>query len=269
MILRFNWSQIGFCLLTVILVFIIYFIINISINYKINNLNPKSRSYNRNKTLLSLVRSASIYFLIISEVIVILIFAGVNVTAIFAGAGLFGIALGFGAQSLVKDFISGIFVLTEQQYEVGDVIEINGFKGEVISLGFKTTVLKNWMGDVFIIGNGSVVSVINHTKENSVAIIHAQVDKSTSIDLVRKLVENELSDVCLANRDIVDKPIFRGVSDLKLNSVEILITVETKPECQYNVERQLRADLLEVFAKNNIKLAMTEIKFRGNKDVAF
>ncbi len=250
----------------VVIIFIIYKLFVAVINKKISKLDIKNALYRRNKTLLKLMKSVARYIMFIIYIVVILIYLGVDITAIFAGAGVLGIALGFGAKDLVQDFISGVFILTERQYDVGDIIQVNGFKGEVIELGFKSTILQNWVGDVFVVGNGSISEVINYSKENSVAIVKINIEKESDIEVVKEVINSNLSDALSVSENALEAPIYKGISDITVDYFEILVTVLKKTECHYEIERIMRYKLIEIFKANNIKLASAKVNVRSDKN---
>ena len=101
----------------------------------------------------------------------ILEYCGIPIKGLLAGAGILGLAVGFGAQSLVKDIISGFFIIFEDQFSVGDYIKINPFEGEVLEIGLRTTKLKSKIGELHVIPNGSIIQVTNFSILNSVSIV--------------------------------------------------------------------------------------------------
>ena len=119
----------------------------------------------RTKTVRTIFESVYKYVIVFIAFVTILksIF-NIDATTIIATAGVGGIAIGFGAQNLVKDVITGTFILIEDQYKMGDIVTIGTFKGEVVEIGLRSTKLQNEAGDVFMIPNGQIITVINHSK---------------------------------------------------------------------------------------------------------
>ncbi len=119
----------------------------------------------REKTIQKLLESIVLYLIRFLTILIILAAMGVNMGPLIAGAGVVGIALGFGTQNLIKDVIAGFFIIFENQFSVGDVVEINTFRGTVDEVGLRTTKLHSEAGSCFIIPNGNILSVINATDE--------------------------------------------------------------------------------------------------------
>lgn len=122
-------------------------------------------------TILKVVQSLITYTVEIIALLVVLALWGVNVMPALAGLGVLGIIIGMGTQSLIKDIISGFFIIFEHHFDVGDIVEINGFKGEVIDIGLKSTKIKNWKQDIKIFSNGSIENTINYSLSPSIGII--------------------------------------------------------------------------------------------------
>ena len=172
---------------TIVASFILLRILRLSFKQIGKNPGPSQR---RKKTIAKVSLSISNYLLAIIAVIVILAIWGVNIVPALAGLGIAGLVIGLGAQKFINDLISGFFIIFEHHFDVGDVIEISGFKGEVIDIGLKTTKVKNWKGDIRIMNNGDVTNVINYSKNPSVAIVDFAIaykeDIQTTINLIKE-----------------------------------------------------------------------------------
>lgn len=181
---------------------------------------------------------------------------------LFASAGIIGVAIGFGAQSLIKDFLSGIFIISENQYRVGDVIDIDGFSGTVERIGSRSTVMRDAEGNVHYFPNGMVQHVINKTMGFSMARFSLQVQPSTDIDKLTDVIDEV--GVKLAEEDawkdrILQPPAFVSIGDITGNSTEIIIAGKTQPSDQWAVTAEMRRRLHEAFEQNDIKLAVTPL----------
>ncbi len=141
---------------------VIYQIANKIINniFKIKIKNVDSKKQN---TLRTMVKNIVKYFIIIIASLMILDVFGIDTKTLVASFGIVGLVVGLALQSIIKDFLSGMTIIFENQYSVGDIVTITGFKGEVIELGMKTTKIKSENGDVKIIPNGNINEVINHS----------------------------------------------------------------------------------------------------------
>lgn len=178
---------------------------------------------------------------------------------LFASAGIIGVALGFGAQSLVKDFLSGVFIVSENQYRVGDVIEVDGFGGTVERIGIRSTVLRDVDGNVHYFPNGLIQHVINKTMDYSMARFVLLVAPDTDIDRATKLI-NDIG-VALAKEDewkkkIIEAPQYVMMSDFTATSVSLIVSGKTQPSDQWSVVAEMRRRILEAFEREGIVLGI-------------
>lgn len=189
-----------------------------------------------------------------------LLFPEVSLAPLFASAGIVGVALGFGAQSLVKDFLSGIFIISENQYRVGDVVDVEGFGGTVERIGARSTVIRDVDGNVHYFPNGMVQHVINKTMGYSMARFSIGVAPSTDIDQIIDLINK--TGEALAKEEkwqkkIIDAPKFISVDDFTATNVNILVSGKTQPSDQWSVVSEMRRRLFELLESKGIELGTT------------
>lgn len=215
----------------------------------------------RQKTLsalfVSMWRIAIIVFVIVS--ILTKVFR-LDLAPLFASAGIIGVALGFGAQSLIKDFLSGIFIIAENQYRVGDIIDIEGASGTVERIGTRSTVLRDADGNVHYFPNGMVMHVINKTMGYSMARFTIAVVPSTNIDDVIDIIDKVGEELATENEwkdKILKAPAFVSIGEFTGTAVNLLIAGKTQPSDQWSVTAEMRRRLLEAFDDANIDLAIT------------
>ncbi len=178
---------------------------------------------------------------------------------LFASAGILGVALGFGAQSLVKDFLSGVFIISENQFRVGDIIEIEGFGGTVERIGVRSTVIRDADGNVHYFPNGMVQHVINKTMGYSMARFTLSVAPDVNVDEVAKII-NKVG-LALAKEEewkdkILEAPHFVSVGDFNATSVNIIVTGKVQPSDQWSVVAEMRRRLLEKFEEGDIAMGI-------------
>lgn len=181
---------------------------------------------------------------------------------LFASAGIIGVAIGFGAQSLIKDFLSGIFIISENQYRVGDIIDIEGASGTVERIGTRSTVLRDAEGNVHYFPNGIIQHVINKTMGFSMARFSLQVQPSTDIDTLTDIIDEigvTLSKEKKWQDRILQAPAFVSIGDITGNSTEVIIAGKTQPSDQWAVTAEMRRRLHEAFEHNGIRLAVTPL----------
>jgi len=184
-------------------------------------------------------------------------FPTADLAPLFASAGIVGIALGFGAQSLVQDFISGIFIISENQYRVGDIVDIEGFGGTVERIGARSTVIRDVDGNVHYFPNGMVQHVINKTMGYSMARFFIGVAPTTDIDQVIEIINEtgkKLSEEEKWKKKILEAPEFVSVGEFTAANVDILVAGKTQPSDQWSVIAEMRRRLFDTFEEKNIKL---------------
>lgn len=181
---------------------------------------------------------------------------------LFASAGIIGIAIGFGAQSLIKDFLSGIFIISENQYRVGDIVEIEGFGGTVERIGSRSTMLRDVDGNVHYFPNGMIQHVINKTMGYSMARFTIGVHPDSDLDKISEIIDTlgeELSKEEKWKGKILKAPSFVSVGEITGNSVEMIIAGKTQPSDQWSVTAEMRKRLLSEFEKQHIKLSVLPV----------
>lgn len=213
----------------------------------------------RKQTLISLITNLIKYFMIIIALLMILDIYGINTSALITSLGVVGLIGGLALQDILKDFLAGIAIITENQYEIGDIVTINGFKGEVLSLGIKTTKIKSYDGDVKFISNGSITEVINHTITNSLAIINLSISYDENISKVEKVLNDLFKKLSTEIPDLTDEIKLLGVEDLGSSAVIFKIIAETKPMKHYDVARKLRKEIKDELNKQNIVIPYDQL----------
>ncbi len=176
-----------------------------------------------------------------------------DLKAILAAAGVGGVALGFGAQSLVKDTISGFFILLEDQYAVGDTVTIEGLTGTVEHMELRVTRLKNFTGDLYIIPNGEIRKVINHTRDNKLVIVDIPIAYSSNMAKVNEIAKKVCDEVKEKFDKFTEDPSILGITSLGEQSMNLRITARTLPNEQWEIERHIRFKIKEEFEKNGLE----------------
>lgn len=210
-------------------------------------------------TVSKLLNSILKYVLWFIVILMILKALGVDITPFIASAGVVGLAVGFGAQEIVRDFISGFFIIFEGSFDVGDVIEVDGFKGNVLSLGLRTTVIKNWLGEVKTINNGNLGSIINYSKNDSFALVDFGVAYDTDLDKLKELMLDFVVESEKKYDVIIETPQFLGVIELADSSINLRMIAKTGPMQHFQVQRDLRKDLVAYLTKNGIEIPFPQV----------
>jgi moderate conductance mechanosensitive channel len=182
---------------------------------------------------------------------------GVSLGPLVAGAGIVGIALGFGAQSLVRDFLSGIFMLVEDQYGVGDVIDVGDAAGLVEEVTLRTTRLRDVEGTVWYIPNGQIRRVANKSQQWGRAVLDVGVSYDTDLDhamAVMKHVADDLWQEGVEGAIIIEEPEVVGVIEFGDSDVVVRVMMKTEPTHQFKATRELRKRMKEAFDREGIEI---------------
>jgi len=226
---------------------------------KVISMRVKKGKNKRSYTVIKLVESIIKYLLILITIFILLSIWGIDVTAALAGVGIVGLIVGLGAQDLIKDLIAGIGIVMDNQYDVDEVVEINGFKGKVAEIGLRTTRLINAAGEIRIIRNGSISDLSNFSRTFSVAVALIDVAYEEDLDEVIKLLDDNLPTLKENYPQIIEGPIVVGVETLADSSVTIKVTAKTNPEDHYAVQRALLKYIKELFEQHNIEVPYPQV----------
>jgi small-conductance mechanosensitive channel len=217
----------------------------------------QARRTQRAETIGAVVRSIITIVIWSIAVLSVLDTLGFNLAPLIAGAGIAGIALGFGAQSLVRDFLSGMFMLMEDQFGVGDVVDAGVATGTVEGVSLRTTRLRDIDGVVWHIPNGTILRIGNKSQQWSRAVVDVPVtyeaDAGVATDVIRDVAESIWHDPDFASV-ILAEPSVLGVESLAPGRVVIRVVVRTQPQQQWRVERELRRRIKAAFDNAGIAL---------------
>ena len=215
------------------------------------------RSLQRTITLGRLLESLVSIVIWTTAVFVILGEVGVSLAPLIASAGIASIAIGFGAQSVVSDFLAGIFVIIEDQYGVGDIIDVNFATGEVVEVGFRTTQLRDLEGVLWTIPNGEIQRVGNYSQIWARSVFDISISYDDDIDHASAVIKRVLDEIWLhgaPSATIIDEPEVLGVEELGSSAVVIRARVKTEPSEQFAVARRVRAEIKRAFDAEGIEI---------------
>ena len=185
---------------------------------------------------------------------------GVNIASLIAVAGVGSVAIGFGAQSLVQDIITGMFILFEDQFGVGDIITVDNLTGTVESIGLRSTRIRSVDGDLYILPNGSIKIITNMSKEYNRAVVDIGVAYEENIDKVLNVMKDEMKNIYINKKleGLISEPQVLGVIDLADSAVIIRILADTQIGENWHVEREIRRIMKNRFDKENIEIPYTK-----------
>jgi len=241
--------------LGIIIYFVIKIILTKAFNLKLSKVDEK-----RVMTIKSLLLNILKYLIVTFVVLAILTVYGIDVKTVLAGLGILGLIVGLALQDTLKDFLSGVSIILENQYMLGDTIEVKGFMGEVIYLGLKTTKIKHYTGSVKILSNRNIDEVINYSQENSLAIVDFGISYESDNDKVEEILQKLAIELTETLDNIKGKVEVLGIDKLSDNSVIYRMTVETIPMKHYGVQRQMRKRIKQTLDKENIKIPYPQLE---------
>lgn len=256
-------SHLKAIILTVVII-VVMIVILIILRFII--LKIKKTKNKRSYTVAQLLENIAKYATILIAIFAILGIWGINITAALSAVGILGLIVGLGAQDLIKDFLGGMGIIFDNEYEIDDIVEINGFKGKVTEIGLRTTKLVNYAGEIRIIRNGSITELSNFSRTFSVAAVNVDVAYKENLDKVIALLEEKLPAVKESYPQIIEGPIVVGVDELGASAVSIKVTAKTEPEEHYAVKRALLKYIKDLFDENNVEIPFNQIVVHEGKD---
>jgi small conductance mechanosensitive channel len=216
----------------------------------------QARVVQRARTMASVLSNFVTWGVVIMAIAAILSELGVAVGALVAGAGVLGAALGFGAQSLVRDLISGLFIVFEDQYGVGDFVDLGQASGVVELVGLRVTQVRDINGTLWYVRNGEIIRVGNHSQGWSRVVLDVPLEYSANIDKARAAIAAAANAVAEAFKtDVIHEPEIWGIEALSGEQVVVRLVQQVKPSHQDEIARALRLEVKKSLDKAKISLA--------------
>ncbi|MDL4840940.1 mechanosensitive ion channel family protein [Aquibacillus rhizosphaerae] len=243
------WLTIGNAILRILLIVILASLV-IRIGLKVlsrifqqRDHGPFRISLRRENTLKKLVQNTLSYVVYFTAFIMILDTLTIPIGALLAGAGVAGLAIGFGTQNLVRDIITGFFIIFEDQFSVGDYVRTSGVEGVVEEIGLRTTKVMSWTGELHIIPNGNVTQVTNFSIHNSIAVVDVNIPYETNIQQVEAIISDLMHEMPSKYPELKDIPEMLGVQMLESSHVVLRIIAEVNPMEHWAMARILRKEV--------------------------
>ncbi|QHT45027.1 mechanosensitive ion channel family protein [Bacillus sp. SB49] len=243
------WMTIALGALQIVLILLVAFLV-IRIGRKVvtrfftnQRRGPFQITQRREATLNKLILNTLSYVVYFIAFVMILDTFSLNVGALLAGAGVAGLAIGFGAQNLVRDIISGFFIIFEDQFSVGDYIQTSGVEGFVEEVGLRTCKVKAWTGEVHILPNGNVTQVTNYSIHNSIAVVDVGIAYEQDIDRAEKVILELLEEMPERYDSMIGVPQLLGVQNFGASDVVMRIISEVNPMEHWVIARAMRKEI--------------------------
>jgi len=250
------FSNIFFSVLVIVVSFLTLFLVQSLIKRYVRHAESKQKQLTRFKTLSRLLFSLLRYTIFIIAVLIILSIWGVDVIPAIAGLGIIGLVIGLGAQRMIQDMIAGFFIVFENHYDIGDVVEVKGFRGTVLELGLKSTTLQHWTGHIQIFSNSQMSPVTNYSRYYAQAIVTFSVPYETEIKNLTESLNASLKVFKNDHTEIISDALVLGVTQFLASGIELTLTCQTKPNMQFMIERELRQ-----FVIDELKALQIDIPF--------
>ena len=261
-----SWERLLVVALVVIGTFVILKIIDSFIGRQLNSDKIKEKgSYNRIVTVTNLIRRIIKVILIFIGVTIVMSVFNISIAPIIATLGVFSLAIGVGAQSLVKDFINGFFIIFEDQYSVGDLVEIGDIEGVVEYLGLRVTKIRDFDKILHVIPNSNISIISNKERANIRTKIEFYLDNSCDPDFVEEKIKAAIEKY-RDHEDMVIGPNLWGVTENGKDAYKMALVYYTRQGRQYDLEYALRSEILKTMQRENIKSPMIRNKFIKGED---
>ena len=218
------------------------------------------KANNKTVTIVRFINSTIRYLSAFVLVFVILAVLGVDATTILASAGILALVVGLGAQTLIADIIAGLSIVFEEQFDVGDTIVVDGFRGVVYEIGLATTKVVDYSGNLKSIRNSQINTVINQSHDLSAAISYCSVDYASDLAYVRKVIEEELlKEFKRAIPSIKGEPKYLGVNTLEDSGIQLMFLAKCNEDDRFSTQRAMNEIAITVLTKHGIEIPFPQV----------
>lgn len=217
------------------------------------------RKSDRTKTVVSLLDGFVKYGGAIAVIIYLLKACGVNTEALIASIGILALIVGLGAQSLIADIIAGMFIIFENEFNTGEIISIDGFRGEVIEIGIRTTKLLDAAGNIKIMNHSDIKNVVNLSREPSLAVVDVDFPYDVPIEYVEKLFDEKFAELKEKIPGIIEGPFYKGVTEYKDSNVTVKIVATCLEVDRFQVQRDLLREYRAIITAEGIDISYPRV----------
>lgn len=215
------------------------------------------RARQRTVTMGAVLRSIATFAIFVMALLLCLGELGIDLAPLLAGAGIAGIAIGFGAQSLVRDFLAGMFIVLEDQYCVGDTVDLGDAKGTVEKVTLRTTTVRDLEGTLWVVPNGEIKRVANKSQLWARAVVDLRVAYDADLELALRVIRDRAGAIVHDEPRALEEPDVLGVESFTDGAVVVRVTVRTEPGAQFHVARALRAGLKQALDEAGVRATPT------------
>ena len=218
------------------------------------------RARQRTLTMGAVLRSMASFSVFVIAVLLCLGELGIDLAPLIAGAGIAGVAIGFGAQSLVRDVVAGMFVVIEDQYGVGDTVDLGEAKGTVERVTLRTTMVRDLEGTLWVVPNGEIKRVANKSQLWARAVVDLRIPNDADLEMALDIIRTRASELVASSPGALEEPEVLGVESFVDGAVVVRITTKTEPGAQFQVARTLRAGLKQALDAANVRTGIPSVR---------
>ena len=219
----------------------------------------RAKKGDRAKTVVSLLDGFVKYGAAIAVIIYVLKACGVNTEALIASVGILTLIVGLGAQSLIADIIAGMFIIFENEFNTGEIISIDGFRGEVIEIGIRTTKLLDAAGNIKIMNHSDIKNVVNLSREPSLAVVDVDFPYDVPLEFIEKLFDEKFAGIKAKIPAIISGPFYKGVTEYKDSNVTVKIVATCKEVDRFQVQRDLLREYRAIITAEGIDISYPRV----------
>lgn len=247
-----NALTLAISIIIVLTTFVIYYVLK-------GIIKSVTRKTQRTKTIGSLIVSVLRYVAIIVDIAAILTMWGVNLASAVAGVSILAIIIGFGCKNLVADIVSGLFIVFDDYFAVGDAVIIDGFRGYVTEIGLRTVKIDDRLGNIKCIANSNIQTCVNLSRTINIVSVSMEVGYNEDIERVEAILSEELPKIKERCPKMIEAPFYKGVEALTNSGVEISFGVKCRYPDRFGTTRDLRRELYQIFRKNDIYFTFQQV----------
>ena len=247
-----NAMVLAFSVIVVLATFVVYYVLK-------GIIKSATRRNQRTRTIGSLICSVLRYVAIIVDIAFILTLWGVNLASAVAGVSILAIIIGFGCKNLVADIVSGLFIVFDDYFAVGDAVIIDGFRGYVTEIGLRTVKIDDRLGNIKCIANSNIQTCVNLSRTINVVSVSMEIGYNEDIERVEAILSEELPKIKDRCPKMIEAPFYKGVDALTNSGVEISFGVKCRYPDRFGTTRDLRRELYQIFKTNDIYFTFQQI----------
>lgn len=255
------FSKVVLIPIIIVLITILLCIVSKKIILKLFNFKTKASNEGKQKTIINLINNIVRFFIVAVAFLIILENFNIDTKSLVASLGIISLVAGLALQDILKDFIVGISIIFEGQFSIGDIVSINGFKGEVLASNLRTTKIKAYTGEVKFISNRNITEIINYSFNKAISFIDISVSYDSNLDLVKQV----LDELCINLSDKGKHIECLGVQDLNDSSIAFRIVVEATYGNHFELARTLRKEIVCNLKNNNIEIPYPQVVVHNGK----